>query len=455
MTREMKALLRELALQHDWPEAETRAVKRRVNSAINTAPAERRAYRRQKLKLALVLAVAFATLCGTAIATFRLPFLAPYFAGDTAPLEPHIAPVDGSITDGTHTLRLEGVMTDGVSSIIVGVSIQASTPEAAEALRQSTGYEPLGTLFAFSGDNDGHGTLYRVRRMPQSDTEDTIHLSVRLGGITGGLKLYFPALGPEKVYLDIPLGDPVESLELRPTPPAGDWDYAVTRVVLTQMGLQMEVQYPTSKRGGSTILPFYFRMADGSIETPSQFFRDSQFQQNGGDPWESGSRIAEGENGGCTFRYYAPAAAPLDLLSVAGIIVQGMEYAFLAPEQAVPIAVDEGLTPFLVPFVETADSALVPAQEVCQHLGAQLTVAPDGSTATITYRDTTLVLAPGSTHMTVNGRPAQCDVAPILADGRLLVSKDLWNQVQVGVSMYLDGTETNAAIPPDWWLIIP
>lgn len=453
MTRDMKKLLRELDLPEGCPTADAKAVKRRVNAALNAAPSERKAYMRQKIKIAAVLVAAAVALTGTALAvSAQFDLLHVWFHGSTAPLEEKILQVSGSLSNGTYTVRVEGVVADQYNAF-VGLSIQASDPEALEALTE--GMRPqYATLLSFGG------RAAYFERLTWYDTADTLYFSVRVNGIQKAqgeaLKLQFLESGPDSPYLSIPIDSPIETLEILPTPPTGDdWDFAVSRVALSPMSLEVEVEYPHPLYG-NVIFPLYFRMADGSIQTLSQLFSGSFFQDTYGTPWSTVSRIEERKDGSCTFLYSVPMSEVFDLLSVEGVITQGMEYSFLNPENSVPMEIDKSLAPFAVSFAQLDDdSNRIPVEEVCLGLGANFSMDTEGKGATITYRGNTMVLTIGSTTATVDGKSIQLEAPPVLQNGALLCWKDVWNYFQVGVQMYVPERGKDVDSTTFYWLVIP
>lgn len=456
LTQQLKRLHRQLGLHPDFPSVTGRTVKRRVNAALNAAPLERRAYLRRRMRIAAVLAAAVITLCGTALAVYRFHFLGAYYGGDSLPLAQYIAPVDGAITDGVFTVRAEGVVTDGFTTI-VGLSICAQNPADLKELMDTHPPEEIlpayYDLLSFEAqDSSTRAVSVQYRRLQQYETDNTAYLSVRIAGPSDTLYIRFRGGDPSAPVMEIPLDEPVEALELRPAPSdMQDTGYAVSRIALSAMGLQLELDFPAPRKSTDPdlILPFYFRMADGSIQTPSQFF-------GRGSPWHNISRIRQSGDGPCTYLFSAPAPNPVDLLSVSGIIIQDTEYTFQLPGQTAAVTVDETLVPFLTPFVEIDDRFYITAQEVCRRLGADLWIAPDEKTARLTYRGTTVTFEVGSTAIWVDGTPAQLDGGKTLLQGGVLLLSGgvLPDYFQVGANMYFS-QPGDATTAPQWWLITP
>lgn len=456
MTRDMKKFLRELELPKGCPTVDAKAVKRRVNAALNADLSERKAYMRQKIKLAAVLVAAVVALTGTALAVGQLDLLHVWFQGSTGPLAENIVPVDGSISNGTYTVRVEGVISDQYKAI-VGISIQAADSEALKALTVGDRLPLYHSLLTF-----GHTANFQ--RLSQYDTADTLYFSVLVHNINKAqdapLKLWFRESGPDSPYLSIPVNHPVETLEILPPPPTGvGWDYAVSRVAISPMSLEVEVDYPKPLHA-NVIFPLYFRMADSTIQTLSQFFAPGYINQlstsSYGVPWDSISLIDEREDGSCTYLYSATLPVVLDLLSVEGVITQGMEYSFLNPEKSVPIEIDKTLVPFTVSFAQLDDgSNRIPVEEVCLGLGANFSMDTEGKSATIIYRGITMVLNIGSTTATMDGKSIQLEAPPVLQNGILLSWKDVWNCFQVGVQMHVPEHGSEVDSTTIFWLVMP
>ena len=185
-------------------------------------------------------------------------------------------------------------------------------------------------------------------------------------------------------------------------------------------------------------------MADGSLKTLSQLCGKATSMNSRNTALATGVQ----EN---SYLYTTTFRTLIDPLQISGILMNGMEYSFLDPNDVVPAEVPVAMRPFLTPFVEMNDSFYFYAYDVCEHIDASIEKL--GEQYTIRYLDKIFSFTPENRTVTLNGEVYDLDYPATYDNNSLCLSGDCFTLLGLKHSMYYP--ENGPVHAPENWLVTP
>lgn len=436
-----------------------------------------------RVLLAACLAVALAVTAWAAVT--NLDALHAYFRGDVSHVQDYVEHAVGTVRDDNYAFTVDSVIADERSAYLV-VTAQALNDETRNFLL-SDDFPSVETfdfkrLDAAAGEDSrpsmhaGSGELSR--------TEDSVTYAISLSyGVP--METLWVRLGymEEDLGVEVPL-TPVPSVVVEPhitgigTPQDDDvhtpMPFTVDRVILSPLNCTVETSHHAVTYGCMTVPRLMLRMADGRVLTQAQLLVGTggglvEFEK--GD-WQTDPETVS--YAGYIFHYRFTQVQ--DLSEIKSLILFDMEYP-LDGSAPVPAQLPDGLEPFELPAIDQVaegKGALVPLRALTQALGGTCQEDRESGEMLCTYRDTTLILRPGSTDVTIlspegeqvlphghtvsalEGRLKEYQEPPEWVDGDLAVRADLlfdlWGLDSV---CYIARDDLGIALAQTHWLIIP
>ncbi len=437
------------------PALDSGRVKARVNAALDVGQPERNGFMKHKFGAVLLAAVLTAAITGTAFAAAQWDILSVWFKGDTAIGEQYLDSGVRTVSDENYSLTVEGSAADE-SNVYLTVSITALNDEAAAYL-YSDDFINMDTFSARVSPSDG--SKARVSSLGshelESDVENCRRFAVDFGfnqPVSGG-RVFFRC-GCMESGVEFPFA-PAPSMTVKiGASGAGIREYTpsvrekseeilkIREIRFTPFTCSVFIDSPLSCFRPN----FFLRMKDGSVRTKSQLMDQDRGYY---DEKTRSSRLD----------YQFIEIQNLD--DIASVIVFDREYP-VDGGKPVPFEHDPSLDPFTVtrmePMGEEGSGYTVPVRELTEKLGGTCTWQSDG-TVTCIYRDVTIVLRPGSTNVTVNGKTVATRRAPALQDGIFTADIDVFREYW-GVYIRLMRTDIydeNDQYDIIWndWLVVP
>ena len=360
----------------------------------------------KRLRVLPICAIVTALLICTAFAIYYANTALTYFNGDTTLIEPDVQAVDEVQKQGEYMLNVDFLRFDPESSDGTISLTYTAVPAEADSVKRSFSIHLAGV---------GAPNTLRVYLDGSSD-EDAIVLS---------------------------LDQQIESLSVTAVEPSEINDYFIRSCELNATGLTLEVKFKESVKGDK-IVEFYFRMADGSLKTLSQLCGKATSMNSRNTALATGVQ----EN---SYLYTTTFRTLIDPLQISGILMNGMEYSFLDPNDVVPAEVPVAMRPFLTPFVEMNDSFYFYAYDVCEHIDASIEKL--GEQYTIRYLDKIFSFTPENRTVTLNGEVYDLDYPATYDNNSLCLSGDCFTLLGLKHSMYYP--ENGPVHAPENWLVTP
>lgn len=440
----------------ECPAPRPHAVAQRVNAALDAVPSERKRHMKQKLKVAAILAAAVLVLTSSAFAMARNWTVLDAFFGGSSELGQSLMNDHAySIEDDNYALSVTSSLADGSTAYLM-VTVDAKTPRAAETL-MSDSFSNMRTWHFDFPQPEG------ASHMPSSSMGITEEQSLRTDtSRTWSMAIQVSTGTPESVSIRLDHMDEDKWLEVPLTPTrsvtveigaegtgAGTLDHSaggpvtVETVTLSSIGLKMDYTFPTATGEAQPVLLFLKK--DGTLCSWSQMIDSSTL---------SGSRKS-GETVTSVSRKYAFRTVQ-DLSELKAVVFEGIAYplsggkSYAVDTSAVP-------APFQLPLMDRlspGSAYAVPVRALCDALGASCYWDDAARSATVTFRDTTIVLTPGSPTAQVNGRTVELSDPPAMQNGTLAA----------GYEVFADAWQLDLCVAQeDWykelynniWVVIP
>lgn len=261
------------------PQADPRAVRRRVNAALAAVPSERKRYLKQQIRYAVILAAVLLALVGSALAVVsRWTVLDAHFGGGN---EIGAQLMDGSprsVSDDNYTLTVSSSLSDG-SNVYLTITVEARNETARAALMDPAFLLTNALEFRLLslGVGWGGGSIAEGERIElateNSRTFDMsfrfrfrilTSLSLRLRAMEEGLSLEIP-LSPAKPVI-VKIG--AEGWGVGSQAHADGGPVLLKQVTITPLTVGLDYSWPEGEGGGKAVLAFL--MADGSLRTWGQ-----------------------------------------------------------------------------------------------------------------------------------------------------------------------------------------
>lgn len=440
MNRRLDALSRDLGLPPAPPPfpVDEEQICRGVRAALTAHERERKLYMRQKLRFAAVLTAVIIALSGAALAVgSNWDVLHAWFEGDTSPADALVDRTVRSVSDKNYTFTVDSSVSDGQTAFLL-IRVDALS-EAGKAQLFADDFEGIDTFSIYplveapetedlihptqEASSTGMKEMEAVRTgtsrtwrvdvtLPKAEKAVAVH--ARLGYMDKGLAVEVPLTPAEAVEVAIgATGQGCPNLYNTYGSSA-----TLERAVVSPFTLALDISWPEDQ-AHPPILPVIFRMADGSLRSFCQL--TDGISRGGG--WSGTDRRS-------TFTYNFREVQ--DLKSLSGIVIWGKEYPLDggAPRE---VEVDGHLLPFMIslmPGLSEDNPSSMSVRELCDGLGASCVWDNAAKTATLTYRDSTVVLTWGSKTALVDGEAVELRNAPDARDGKLCIDgsiPDLWN----------------------------
>lgn len=436
MKQRMKKLWREIGATGEPPMPAVADVKRRVNAALNEDPSERRLYMKQKVRLALVVAAAVLALSSVAVAVAsHLDVLEAFFEGGTSAAERLVDAKPRTASDENYTLTVVSSVSDENDTYML-VQVEAKNPQAAETL-MSDKFVDMDT-FHIAPLKDGE----YARAVKEGTTEsmgvgwgmgeegelrtDTIRVwsvDVRRPAPTDVIRIWLDVMGKEHA-VDVPVA-PAESIDLTigaqgmgvPTlDNAQGGALRVESVTLSPFTCKVEISREKDEPLADSLI--LFRMEDGTLRGRGEMMTET-------------SGYSTEKDGRAGFVTYYRFRQVQDLGKIRALVVFGKEYP-LDGGAPTEVADDGALQPVRLPLQETLDPELggyaIGVRGLCDALGASCQWDAQARTTACTYQGVTIVLTPGSNTVLVDGKAVEIQEAPIIRDGSLISSIDVFEE---------------------------
>ena len=438
MNRRLDRLSRDLGLPPPPPPfpADAEEVCRGVRAALTAHERERKLYMRQKLRFAAVLAAVLIALCGTALAVgSNWDVLHAWFEGDTSPADALVDRTVRSVSDRNYTFTVDSSVSDGQTAFLL-IRVDALS-EAGRAQLFAPDFEGIDTFSIYplaeepeTGDlvhPSSSSTGMREMKEVSTETSRTWRVDVSLPKTEKAVAIHARLGYMDKgLSVEVPLA-PAEAIEVAIGATGRGYpnlyntygsSATLERAVVSPFTLALDISWPEDQ-DDPPILPVVFRMTDGTLRSFCQL--TDGISRGGG--WSGGVRRS-------TFTYNFREVQ--DLKTLSGIVVWGKEYPLDggAPRD---VEVDEHLLPFMIslmPGLSDDNPNSMSVRELCDGLGASCVWDNAAKTATLTYRDSTVVLTWGSKTALVDGEAVELRNAPDARDGKLCYDgsiHDLWN----------------------------
>lgn len=462
MNRRLAHLARELGLSPTPPpfHLDTGAICRRVEGTLTQKTQERKAYMRHRLKIAAILVAAAVALTGTALAVAtNLDVLRAFFDGDLSAAEGLVDREVRSVSDQNYTFTVESSVSDGKDAYLL-VRVDALSPAGIAKLNSDdwNGIDlfsiyPLvedketGGLAHPSASGTSYGEVEEARTetsrtyavnpsLPSDDSAVAVY--ARMGYMEKGLSIQVP-LAPAK-SVTVTVG--AEGAGFPSLFNASGGPIKVTRITLSPFTLQIDYVNPQGKYLETPTIPLLLRRKDGTLLGLGQVLTD------GGRSW---GQVGKGADtyGSLSSRF----RSVMDLEQISGVVLWGKEYPLDGGAPRV-VEVDPHLLPFTLPLLAPLNKEVgysIPVRALMEGLGGTCTWDNAAGTATLTYRDTTLVLTPGSTTALVNGQSTELDAAPRILDGALCASGAICGRWGLDYVASFNAEQTERIC----WVIIP
>ena len=395
----------------------------------------------KRLRVLPICAIVTALLICTAFAIYYANTALTYFNGDTTLIEPDVQAVDEVQKQGEYMLNVDSILSDAHNTVI-GLTIEALTDDAA-ARRTNGGFRPTDILRFDPESSDGTISLTYTAVPAEADSVKR-SFSIHLAGVgaPNTLRVYLDGSSDEDAIV-LSLDQQIESLSVTAVEPSEINDYFIRSCELNATGLTLEVKFKESVKGDK-IVEFYFRMADGSLKTLSQLCGKATSMNSRNTALATGVQ----EN---SYLYTTTFRTLIDPLQISGILMNGMEYSFLDPNDVVPAEVPVAMRPFLTPFVEMNDSFYFYAYDVCEHIDASIEKL--GEQYTIRYLDKIFSFTPENRTVTLNGEVYDLDYPATYDNNSLCLSGDCFTLLGLKHSMYYP--ENGPVHAPENWLVTP
>lgn len=410
-----------------------------LTEVIKMTQENKKRLKAKRIRIAVVCAAAAMLLACTALAVYYANTVLAYFNGDTALIEPAVQVVDKVMEQGEYKIFVDSTLSDAHSTV-VGLTIEALTDEAAAALN-SDSFRPTGILRFESERTDTAAVAVTYTAVPAEKDSVRRSFSIRLEGIgaPNALRIHLAGDNNEKEIV-LALEKQIESLSVAAESNSENSDYFIRSCVLNATGVKLDVEFAETVRGDK-IIEIYFRMADGSLKTLSQLCGTASEMDC--------QRIDKAP--GNVYRYIKTFPVLIDPLSVAGVVMNGMEYSFLNSEYTAPAEVPETMRPFLTPFVEADDVFCFFADDVCGHIGAS--IEKNGGQYTIRYLGRVLAFSPEDVTVTVDGKMYNLEYPATYKDKELVLSSEFFALLGLENTMYYP--ELGPVHAPENWLVAP
>lgn len=405
-------------------EADTQAVIDRVNAVLGPeARTQRRPRKRSKSLLLLAAALLAAGMAGALASGWTPNVLNVFFRGNTTPGLAYLTGTSHPVSDADYRFTVESAAADQQNIYLVA-RVEPRTELARTALF-SEAFLHMDTFdLQWSGPEreEGFSPVDSLSFRPLDAPEGSRRFA--LNATTGA-----PA-DRLLVRLSQMKNSPPVELDLTPAPaaaaaldasgtgtmslygdPAGE--LTIRRVILTPFSCRIEGTH--LDRAFDTRPRIFFRMADGSLRTQSQMM----------EPQHDSVRMDGRRAYSSEYRFYQVQ----DLGAIRSIIAFDTEYP-LNGDTPRTVRHDPALDPFTLPSFPSLSrdgSRVLPVRALTEHLGGTCRYDPASGTVRCTYRDTAIVLQPGSTTAVVNGSPVSLPQAPELQDGVLLADHQLFD----------------------------
>ena len=422
------------------PSVDPRHIQVRVSAALDGASRERSILMKKRLYALAVCAALAAALMGTAFAVYCQNTALTYFSGDTALIEPAVQVVDKTLEGGGFRVHIDSVLSDSHSTVL-GITVEAITGEARDLLNgEEQPLRVIGGILRYRRERKESAAFSEFSKEVLSARTDTARsYSIHLGGVGAPNILHISIAGSPEKEIVLELEDKLESLTVTDEPVFDGNDSFIRSCTLNAAGLALEVQYAQPVTA-DRIVPFCFRMADGSLKTLNQILDIPTLPNLSHLP-------NAGEN---VYRHTVSFHTLIDPLTVSGVLMNGKEYSFLTQER-VPAEIPESMLPFLTPFLERDEVFHFSAADVCRHIGASL--ERNGEEYVIRYLDIVLTVTPGETGVLVNGEPQTMKYPPLLEGENLLLAGSFFRLLSLRGVMYFPATAPVHS--PECWLVTP
>ena len=454
----MKAPMRELwddvmSQAGPCPAPRPREVARLVNEALDAVPSERKRHMRQKMKTAALLAAAVLVLTGSVFAAARnWTVLDAFFGGSSEEGEALMNDKAYSVSDDNYTLTVTSSLADEAAAYLT-VTVTAKTPEATKAL-MADDFENMDTWSVevpHTEENTVGGAAVASLATGEEEalrTENsrTWHMELRLGSTPETVSIRLGAMEKD-LWLEVPLTlaqSVTVAVNARGTG-AGTYDNAsggpvtLRTVTLSPLGLTLDYTY-----AGEEARPVpAFLGADDTLYTWSQLVSDLS---------KGGTSRPEGEETAVSAKYTFRTVR--DLSALKAVVFEGMAYPLDGGE---PYPVDTAALPgpFQVPLVDLSGEDLglmVPVRALCEGLGGVCTWDNDSRSASLTFREGTIVLTEGEITALVNGETVELYQTPVIRNGRMSASPDVFAGLwQLDLFFAMEDGDPATAV----WVIVP
>lgn len=407
------------------PAPRPKMVAQRVNAALDAVPSERNRHMRQKLRTAaLVAAAALILTCSAFAVAKNWTVLDAYFGGSSDIGQDLMQDDPCSVSDNNYTLTVTSSLADDTIAYLMA-TVEARTSEAVEAL-MSDDFENIDT-WSIRIPQDGKDRPSVVsfgvgeEKELRTDTSRTWHMELELGSTPETVSIRLGAM-EKGLWLEVPLTlaqSVTVQVNARGTGVGTDEHAAggpvtLQSVTLSPLGLTLDYTCSAGAEGRPT--PAFLK-ADGTLYTWSQLVSDLS---RGGQSRQEGDTVTATTNH--AFR------AVQDLSTMEAIVFEGTAYPL---DGSKPYKVDASALPaaFQLPLVDRiaeGNGFAVPVRALCQALGASCLWDNDSRSATMTFRDTTIVLTEGSTQALVNGEAVEMYYAPAIRGGQMSAAPDIF-----------------------------
>lgn len=410
------------------PAPRPRAVAQRVNAALDAVPSERTRHMKQKLKAAAILAAAVLVLTSSAFAMARnWTVLDAFFGGSSELGQSLMNDQPYAIEDDNYALTVSSSLCDGSTAYLM-VTVEAKTPQAIETL-MGDDFSNMRTWHFDFPQPEGASHIppssmgIAEEQSLRTDTSRTWSMSIQVStGTPESVSLRLDTMDEDK-WLEVPL-TPAQSVTLEigaEGTGAGTLEHSaggpvtLETVTLSPLGLSMDYTFPTETGEAQPVLLFLKK--DGTLCSWTQMI-DSNTQ--------NGSRQS-GETVTAVSRKYAFRTVQ-DLSQLKAVVFEGIAYP-LGGGKSYAVDTSGIPAPFQLPLMErlAPESAYaVPVRALCDALGASCYWDDASRSATVTFRNTTIILTPGSPTALVNGQAVDLMYPCAIQGGTLAASYEVF-----------------------------
>lgn len=284
-------------------------------------------------------------------------------------------------------------------------------------------------------------------------TEDKQYWRVELNGLKnpkGGSVLLYPnkATNP-KLFVEVSLKSTLKTRKIQLEAPGlyNGQQYMLKKIDITPLGMTVEMEAPAAMK----TFPegeLFFRMKDGMVKTKNQLSDLGSW---------SGSQNWNDEDGddskGTVVTQEGRFWEPLDPEDFESVIVEGVEYFFDSSQKIRAAAIDSSMQSFEFEPLVKDGVIVVPIEEMCKRLNADLAWDKKTGKAVIRYRGLTLHLTVGSSEILRNGKVLKLPDPVEVYQGKLICNAEA---LSYGFNVGTERTNTESKNPYDWtWIITP